>query len=611
MQNHKITLFSKPDILQFIGAHRLDLFLQKFVSDLSSANLTLPTADAERPESFAELAKALQYQPLPARLQETLLIIEQAALPEKADELAAAFNRHLPNVHLPASSPQLVRALELWLWSPDTIHEIAAERLAIHDSPFAPNEASPIPNHICADSPHSNDQDLPLSISHSPPAVSLSSSDAPSSALCPPSLPETPPSIGSAKEGPPLPLGHPGLHLPPVEPWPEPVDGKELLDQTCQLLKRFVVLPKWAAETITLWVVHTYAFELRDVSTYLGIESPARRCGKTTLLTILCRLVHRPVVAANVSSPAFYRAIEELRPTLMIDEADTFLKGNDELKGILNAGYKRDTAFVLRVNNQTSSAAESASSPQSQLAFFSCWCPKIISRIGKLPETLADRCILIRMHRKTAHEECERLRNLETTDLRRKCVRFVADNSAAIGSARPIIPSSLNDRAADIWEPLLAIADLAGGHWPELARQAAIALSSSQEVHPIGSLFLDMFCAFVLSGADRLFTRDIINTLNYHLDRPWGVARNGKPITDIWLAQQLAPYGIRSKTIWIGDDHAKGYLAEDIQEICRRYVSRAELDALLADRAPKSQSETPSPSTMQNGSPDIPQETVT
>jgi hypothetical protein len=90
----------------------------------------------------------------------------------------------------------------------------------------------------------------------------------------------------------------------------------------------------------------------------------------------------------------------------MIDEADTFLKGNDELKGILNAGYKRDTAFVLRVNNQTPNSAESASSPQTQLAFFSCWCPKIISRIGKLPETLADRCILIRMHRKTAHEEC-------------------------------------------------------------------------------------------------------------------------------------------------------------------------------------------------------------
>src|SRR5947208_1489958 len=79
---------------------------------------------------------------------------------------------------------------------------------------------------------------------------------------------------------------------------------------------------------------------------------PERQCGKTTLLTVLSELVNRPVVSSNVSPPALFRAIEELRPTLLIDEADTFLKGNDEFRGILNAGYTRKTAFVLRVANQ-------------------------------------------------------------------------------------------------------------------------------------------------------------------------------------------------------------------------------------------------------------------
>jgi hypothetical protein len=123
-----------------------------------------------------------------------------------------------------------------------------------------------------------------------------------------------------------------------VEPWPESVDGGVVLDELERVLKRFVVLPKWRAESLALWVLHTYAFGLRDVSAYEGIESPEKRSGKTTLLTVLSELVSRPVVAANISSPAFFRVIEETQPTLVIDEADTFLQGNDELRGICSSG---------------------------------------------------------------------------------------------------------------------------------------------------------------------------------------------------------------------------------------------------------------------------------
>jgi len=121
-----------------------------------------------------------------------------------------------------------------------------------------------------------------------------------------------------------------------VEPWPEPVDGKALLDDLESLIVLYVLLPKWAAEMLALWVLHTYAFKLRQVATYIGIESPEKRCGKTTLLTVLCELVNRPVVASNISSPAFFRVIEETRPTLLIDEGDTFLKRHGELRGILS-----------------------------------------------------------------------------------------------------------------------------------------------------------------------------------------------------------------------------------------------------------------------------------
>ncbi len=392
-------------------------------------------------------------------------------------------------------------------------------------------------------------------------------------------------------------------HFHQIEPWPEPVDGKLLLDEIAQKLRRFVVLPKWAAETLALWVLHTYAFLLRNVSTYVGIESPQKQCGKTTLLTLLSQLVSRPEIAANISPPAFFRVIEETRPTLLIDEGDTFLKRHGELRGILNAGYTRETAYVVRVapqerqsvraserENFGSSQDGSGSRPPSpgcgasRLVRFSCFCPKAIASIGRLPETLADRCIVIRMQRKTAAEACERSRTLDEIVLRRKCARFVKDHAETIANARPEIPSGLPDRTVDIWEPLHVLADLAGGEWPEMARHAMAALTaSSQENNPIGSLFLDIFILFMEAKVHRMFSRTLAEALDRFVERPWAELRRGKEITGPLLARLLRPHGVRSKTMWIGDEAAKGYLREDFREAFTRYIPRSEIDALGAE----------------------------
>ena len=362
-------------------------------------------------------------------------------------------------------------------------------------------------------------------------------------------------------------------------------------------MSRFVVLANWVPETIALWILHTYAYRFRDISTYLGIESPVHRCGKTTLLALLNQLARRTLTSANISSPAFFRCIEELRPTLLIDEADTFLKGNHELRGILNAGYTPDTGYVMRVVSLPSVAASRQnaairSEPStlnsqlstSSLARFSCWCPKAIARIGRLPETLADRCIIIRMHRKMRDERCERLRKLDPVHLKSKCLRWVRDNAARIAAAEPAIPDGLNDRAADIWEPLLVLADLAGGDWPQRARQAALGLAAStQEANPITALLLDIFCLFALSPDQRLFTRELVHGLNTRFsDRPWMPLTRGGKVTEIWLSQQLRPYGIRPKTLWKEQHSAKGYDEEDFHETFRRYIAKADYEAYLA-----------------------------
>src|ERR1043166_7998557 len=316
-------------------------------------------------------------------------------------------------------------------------------------------------------------------------------------------------------------------------PWPDPVNGSLLLDALAGIVSAFVILPARAADAIALWILHTYAFRLRDISTYLGIESPLKRCGKTPPPTALGEMVHRPIAAANVSPPAFFRVIEELAPTLLIDEADNFLPGNDQLRGILNSGYSRKNAFVLRATASSLGAPKSdvggsASAPDDSdtptaalfaphasrithhtaphqstdpsihqsgsggVSRFSCWCPKVIATIGRLPDTLADRCIVIRMQRKPPREQCARLRDLNTEDLRRQCKRFILDHEPEIAAGRPSRLDSLDDRATDIWEPLFVLADIVGGDWPKKAREAAETLSvSTRDTSPITSLLLD------------------------------------------------------------------------------------------------------------------------
>jgi putative DNA primase/helicase len=400
--------------------------------------------------------------------------------------------------------------------------------------------------------------------------------------------------------------------------------GATLLNDLWCLINRFVVLPDMAAETLALWIVHTYAFTLRQISTYIGVVSPEKRCGKTTLLELLGFLASRSLTAANISPSALFRVIQETQPTLLIDEADTFLQGRDELAGILNAGYRKGNSYVLRVaegksrrrDGGTSIGGTSYTSPEfaqwspdpadslnpsanseprtltpepsvaTNFAQYSCWCPKVMAAIGRLPDTLADRCIIITMQRKMPGEKCERLRHLDATEYRKRCAEFVREHSEPIAKAQPEIPSALNDRAADIWEPLLAIADLAGGEWPQLARQAALKLSAyDDELTLIGYFLKDIRTLMLNGNVDRILSRDIIRVLNPRHDRPWEDLRRGREINEWWLGHKISELGIRSRAIRSGETVAKGYMFADIDAAFRRYVPNPEMHSMQAPAA--------------------------
>ena len=320
------------------------------------------------------------------------------------------------------------------------------------------------------------------------------------------------------------------LELPEPEPWPGPVDGAALIDEIEDAIKRYVFLPKDAAFTSALWVLHGYCFDAFTCTPRLAITAPEKRCGKTTLLDVLTKLVPRSLPTANISAAAVFRTIETKRPVLLIDEADTFLGESEDLRGILNSGHRAGGQVVRTVGDDHEPRA------------FSTFCPVAIAQIGKLPGTLADRSISIEMKRRTSSEKVARFQHRKTPELDKlacKAARWVADNAAAIRVREPRIPEAIFNRAADNWEPLLSIAEVAGDKVAERTRRVALAACGVEEEQSLSAALLadirDIFAEKGLTEGDEYMrSADLVTALIAMPERSWGNAITARrsPKTD-------------------------------------------------------------------------------
>ena len=318
------------------------------------------------------------------------------------------------------------------------------------------------------------------------------------------------------------------------------------------------------------WVRTEDAFEPivpKPLSPILCLTSPTKRGGKTTLLHLVGSLVPRPLFAANITPAAIYRTIERHVPSLLVDEADTFISGNEELRGILNSGHLRSAAIVVRTTRG-----------DFEPRTYRTWCPKVVALIGRLSDTIEDRAIMIPLKRCVSGEKPERPRFDSLDQLvppQRRACRWAKDNVARIRHADPCMPVELGDRAADNWRHLLAIADLAGGDWPRRARIAAVAPSDSLVDHEenICELLLrDIRDLFEKRRTSRMFSEEIVLALADMYDRPWPEFAHGKAITKAKLARLLRPFGIHTMTFRIGRDLRKGYSADSFRDAFSRYA---------------------------------------
>ena len=352
-----------------------------------------------------------------------------------------------------------------------------------------------------------------------------------------------------------------------IEPWGSTVHGCNVADVIKEIFNRHTILPVHGDVALTLWTLGSYCYNSFRIFPKLCLSSPEKRCGKTTTLETLSAVVHRALVASNVSPSVIFRSIDLWHPRLLIDEADTFVSDNEELRGVINSGHTRTTAFVLRTEGENR-----------QPTRFSTWAPMALAMIKTPPDTIQDRSLMITLRRKLQGEEVQRLpldMMEQHQELRQKCQRWGEDSSDALKSAVPNIPRVGNDRAEDNWWPLIAITDLIGGEWPVTARTAMMELESKEESVESISIELLTDIRRILQSCrhhNNVSSKSLVDNLVIMEERPWCEWRRGSPMTQNSLARLLKPFVIKSKDIRIDGRVSRGFHKSDFSDVFSRYL---------------------------------------
>ena len=305
-----------------------------------------------------------------------------------------------------------------------------------------------------------------------------------------------------------------------------------------------------------LWIVHTHAFEAWWTSPKFLVKSATKRCGKTRVFEVMERLVARRLLISLSTCSSVFRVIEaqgDAPPTLLMDEADKLTRANDDMRKLINAGQSKSTASVM-LNVPCGDGWE----PRQ----FSTWAPIALAGIGDQADTVQDRAVTVRMKRKTRALVVEKLRGNRDygfNELARKCARWAVDHVEALKDSEPVMPELLHDRAQDNWEPLIAIADAAGGEWPDRARKAALLLQQAAEEmddDEVGvQLLHDIDAIFELEGGDQITTAVLLIRLHDMEERLWATyGRSETKLTGHQLSALLRQFDVRSQQLWIEID---------------------------------------------------------
>jgi len=348
---------------------------------------------------------------------------------------------------------------------------------------------------------------------------------------------------------------------------------EDLLGDIEAFTGRFVAYPSIHAHVAhVLWIAHTHLMDSWDSTPRIAFLSPESGSGKTRALEVSALLVPRPVESVNVTPAYLFRKVSdsEGRPTVLFDEIDTLFgpkaKDNEEIRGMLNAGHRRGaTAGRCVIRGKTVETEE-----------LPAYCAVAVAGIGGLPDTILTRSVVIRMRRRAPSERVEQFRQRihasEGYELRERLAEWAIGISSRWRGIYPEMPAGVEDRAADVWEPLLAVAEAAGGAWLARARVAAIAMvAAARETPPSLGVQLLTDLRRVFGDAHAMATDAIRQALCEFEESPWRDMR-GSPLDARRLAKLLNAYGVKSRNIRIGSATLKGYTREDLHDPWARYL---------------------------------------
>jgi hypothetical protein len=346
---------------------------------------------------------------------------------------------------------------------------------------------------------------------------------------------------------------------------------KNALTDTEELLRKVIVLKLdahyWA---LTLWIAFCYSIQEFDFAPRLCFWSPEKRCGKSLALEVVSHLLPNPLMTSSISSPALFRILDKDKTrVILIDESDTVFGRNGDkekaegLRQLLNASFKRGQS-VLRCEP-----------PNFEPREFLIFAPIALAGIGTsaIPETVADRALMIEMRRMLSNERILEFESDEVekyfSPVKEKLELFARENESRYRDLRPELPrESLNPRARDLWKPLYKIAECAGEEWVQKARLASVALSAGESDPEEASLSLRLLSdTREVFQEDQLATRELIDRLRELEESPWVYLERFNPSV---LAHLLKNYGIKPKPFSGGK--VRGYYRKSFEDPWNRYL---------------------------------------
>jgi hypothetical protein len=339
----------------------------------------------------------------------------------------------------------------------------------------------------------------------------------------------------------------------------------QLLDKLYTLVRRHCVVTEEEAIAIVLWVMASWVHDAFRVFPRLAAISPEKRCGKSTLLEVIASVVRNATMVANASTAVLSR-VADMQPTLLLDEADTFIKNGDpQLIGIINSGHSKATATVLKCHGDSFE-------PRA----FSTWMPIVLASIGSLSDTIMDRSVVINLRRKMPTETVTRIPadiDEQCSPLRKELEYWSDQNQSRIKS-NSVTPRCLgNDRAVDNWLPLFSVAASYSPRWLTKCEQAYLVLTdvSPKEIPTL--LLEDIKEVFAGHGDTRISSADLVGALCSDANKPWSTLNSGKRLTPVSMAGLLSAYGVSPKSIRFSGGVTRGYDVAQFEDAFERYLT--------------------------------------